>query len=1107
MFSPTFVGGDVLFLKPGAGGAADLFRAASTVRDDGNIVVGGGGGGVALSRVMAPISGGDTEASLSLEEKLRRERTRQLTTGITSFSTVAAGSGSASGSILFPQGGQVLWVRSGATAASVVVAKGAAGAVLDARPSPDGSRVAFVMDGELFVAPLEDGGGSRAVQVSTGARESGWCNGLADYLAQEEFDRQQGFWWSPDGGHLAYQQTDDIHVPELRIIHAGAEPASSTSLESHRYPFAGASNPVVRLAIVDVGEPALAGLPLAVQRGGPVTHHNPTLSIGATVVPPTAWLNLGADTDVYVTRVQWAGPLLFVQLLNREQTVVDVVAYSPRAPGSGLLLLREVVDDPVKGWLNVHDCLTMLGGEAAAGTTSTTTKPPRHLQFLWASERTGFSHLYLYSAKLPAEHEWVGACGSYAGPPASGVAAATLLAGGGNTAAATGCASLLCAVTTGAWVVESVAAVVPSASSVPAASPSGDGGGNASSSSAASPASSTSTYTVFCSGTKDSPLQRHVYAVPLLLTNEGPSAVAGEPVRVTTGPGMHTVVMSTDGTMLADTLSTLSRPVSLSLWRVECGVEVSAAATTGAVGAAEGGSSSATAPAAAAEGDGGGTGLQLTPVTAGAALSPPPAAPQLSMSDFVSGVSSVLDAVVRFGGVGQYGAPVDEVGGDLRGKAASPSFSSSLRVTARVSARLLSVLHGSLPPSGPDAAEEPASYGRHVAALHAIARARAGRSVGGGGSSSRGGGRAVGAPAATAAAGAFTPVVAAQHLHPQQSQPRPSSTSSAAPPPSSAASSSSLPPSLSSAAAAASSSLRPMGQLLRGTFASMTASVTEAARGVAKEVGSSLSDAMDAAFSGLATPAATATAIAAPAAATAGVAGAGADAPGGGHEQARAREGSRSGRAASLLPSVPSTSGATVVAATEAAPSATAGLSDGAAPPPPLGGDAAVPDTSSPIIPPVVPISTLVGVDADSACSSPSAATPVPGVPMVVLLPAVAGGGGGGGEEEGVTVSNGGSKEEVSAASVARTAPAVSPDAGAAARSPTASTNGGATTSTTTGRVSAAAAATATAASLLPTPPLIVSLPAADGVTELYGALFLPDSVEHGTGPYPTIMR
>ncbi len=69
--------------------------------------------------------------------------------------------------------------------------------------SPDGTHVAFVHDAEVYVMPLD--GSAPARQVTTGARGTGRTHGVADYIAQEEMGRMDGFWWSPDGDHIAFQ--------------------------------------------------------------------------------------------------------------------------------------------------------------------------------------------------------------------------------------------------------------------------------------------------------------------------------------------------------------------------------------------------------------------------------------------------------------------------------------------------------------------------------------------------------------------------------------------------------------------------------------------------------------------------------------------------------------------------------------------------------------------------------------------------------------------------------------------------------------------------------------------------------------------------------------
>ena len=63
--------------------------------------------------------------------------------------------------------------------------------------------VAFVQDSEVFVMPMD--GSAAARQVTFGARGTGRTNGVADFIAQEEMGRMEGFWWSTDSTHVAFQ--------------------------------------------------------------------------------------------------------------------------------------------------------------------------------------------------------------------------------------------------------------------------------------------------------------------------------------------------------------------------------------------------------------------------------------------------------------------------------------------------------------------------------------------------------------------------------------------------------------------------------------------------------------------------------------------------------------------------------------------------------------------------------------------------------------------------------------------------------------------------------------------------------------------------------------
>jgi dipeptidyl-peptidase-4 len=174
-------------------------------------------------------------------------------------------------------------------------------------------------------------------------------HGLAEYIAQEEMGRRAGFWWSADNHWLAFTQVDERHIPVFRINHQGEEPATSDAHEDHRYPFAGQPNAIVRLGVVP-----LSG-------GEPV------------------WMDLGDNADIYLARVTWMPDgSLVMQRLSRDQKRLDLLSFDPQT-GQGQPLLREENDN----WINLHDLF----------------RPLKDGRFIWASERTGYRHLYLYDQR------------------------------------------------------------------------------------------------------------------------------------------------------------------------------------------------------------------------------------------------------------------------------------------------------------------------------------------------------------------------------------------------------------------------------------------------------------------------------------------------------------------------------------------------------------------------------------------------------------------------------------------------------------------------------------------------------------------------------------
>jgi dipeptidyl-peptidase-4 len=215
-----------------------------------------------------------------------------------------------------------------------------------AKLSPDGVRVGYVRDNNLYVEPV---GGGAAAQLTTDG-SAGVINGTFDWVYEEEFDCRDGWRWSPDGKQVAYWQIDTRGVKTFTLVDytTGAYPV----LKTFAYPKAGERNSACRVGVVAAS-------------GG-----------------PTKWLDIPGETrtDYYVPRVAWADNSgeLVVQRVNRLQNAVDVML-ADAATGK----VRTVLTERDGAWIDLRgDVLHWVkkGGE-----------------FSWVSERDGWRHLYLAS--------------------------------------------------------------------------------------------------------------------------------------------------------------------------------------------------------------------------------------------------------------------------------------------------------------------------------------------------------------------------------------------------------------------------------------------------------------------------------------------------------------------------------------------------------------------------------------------------------------------------------------------------------------------------------------------------------------------------------------
>ena len=177
------------------------------------------------------------EARLTDAERARRERAREMGGGIVSYGTDADFARA-----LFVTGGRlhVLDLASGA-----VRELPSPGTPDGATFSPDGRRIASVVDGTLLVQDVE--GGEPRVLATDPSDDVSW--GLAEFAAAEEMRRFRGFWWSPDGAWIAAARVDESPV-ETWWISDPTEPSAAP--RPMRYPRAGTPNAIVTLHLLEV---------------------------------------------------------------------------------------------------------------------------------------------------------------------------------------------------------------------------------------------------------------------------------------------------------------------------------------------------------------------------------------------------------------------------------------------------------------------------------------------------------------------------------------------------------------------------------------------------------------------------------------------------------------------------------------------------------------------------------------------------------------------------------------------------------------------------------------------------------------------------------------
>ncbi|MFM1802703.1 MAG: hypothetical protein RJA81_2055 [Planctomycetota bacterium] len=272
------------------------------------------------------------KAKLSREEELRQERMRMRGPAVIRYNP----SGDA---VVSRNGDLFLESKDGKS----VQLTNTPGAEIAPQLTPDSKFLAYVREHGLYGMNPKEG---KEIPLSPSPSE-GLGYGEAEFVAQEEMDRFDGFWISPDAAWIVYQETDERHIPIYPIVHQGDD---QWNVETHRYPFAGKANANVRLGVVSTS-------------GG-----------------ETRWISLLPDEgEQYLARVHWESPKSFlVEMLARDHKTLRMIRVDAMT-GSNAVVFTEKAPD----FINLHEDFRLVDEKSG--------------EFLWASETSGFKHLELRS--------------------------------------------------------------------------------------------------------------------------------------------------------------------------------------------------------------------------------------------------------------------------------------------------------------------------------------------------------------------------------------------------------------------------------------------------------------------------------------------------------------------------------------------------------------------------------------------------------------------------------------------------------------------------------------------------------------------------------------
>jgi len=210
--------------------------------------------------------------------------------------------------------------------------------------SPDGNKVAFVSDNNLFYQDLNSG---KITQITADGKKNSILNGLADWVYEEEFGHAKLYEWTKNSDAIVFVKSNESEVPEMMIPIYGKQLYPSEM--RFKYPKAGEKNSVVSAQLYRLDSSKTIAL---------------NLSNFKNYYIPDVYKTAKADEIILITS-------------ERLQNASDVLKVNTKTGN-----ITKLFTESDKRWIDTDNVtLEFLDDNS----------------FIWGAERDGNRHLYWYN--------------------------------------------------------------------------------------------------------------------------------------------------------------------------------------------------------------------------------------------------------------------------------------------------------------------------------------------------------------------------------------------------------------------------------------------------------------------------------------------------------------------------------------------------------------------------------------------------------------------------------------------------------------------------------------------------------------------------------------